>query len=299
VMTLTRHFAALLAALFLLSPAPKAPPHYPSGFRLPFEGYVRITAGPGDGMHTNRSSEAYDFQSTSAVPFPVLAVASGTAYSQSTADFGNVIMIDHGNGLWSLYAHLSSIRVPNGRVEAAQFLGDSGSTGTYSNHLHFEILQGVAFRGGLPDPYSGTSIPLDSPQLHYSPSPNCCNRGSADGEPSNGRWEGTVQQSSPAVEIAYSMSIDLNACLVGRQCGTSTYWNFPDRSGSCSGILTLTGVGSNQYDFSEHITSSTLSRGRCVDDAFTLRRGSGTSWSIPGFIYRGDRIGTASLTKTR
>lgn len=55
--------------------------------------------------------------------------------------YGNRILIDHGNGFTSLYAHLSSIYVSPGQtVGRGQAIGRMGSTGRSSGiHLHFEI----------------------------------------------------------------------------------------------------------------------------------------------------------------
>ena len=56
--------------------------------------------------------------------------------------YGNMVMIDHGNGFQSLYAHLSAFNVGCGQsVGQADLLGAIGSTGSSSgSHLHFEIL---------------------------------------------------------------------------------------------------------------------------------------------------------------
>jgi len=55
--------------------------------------------------------------------------------------YGNMIMIDHGNGFQTLYAHLSSIKVACGQsVGQGDLIGALGSTGHSSGpHLHFEI----------------------------------------------------------------------------------------------------------------------------------------------------------------
>jgi len=56
-------------------------------------------------------------------------------------DYGNHIIINHGNGITSLYAHLSKIRVKTGEdVTLATIIGEVGSTGrSTGNHLHLEV----------------------------------------------------------------------------------------------------------------------------------------------------------------
>jgi len=56
--------------------------------------------------------------------------------------YGNMVMIDHGNGFQSLYAHLSEIYVGCGQsVGQGDAIGAIGSTGRSSGaHLHFEIM---------------------------------------------------------------------------------------------------------------------------------------------------------------
>jgi hypothetical protein len=56
--------------------------------------------------------------------------------------YGNMIMIDHGQGLTSLYSHLSRIGVESGQmVEQGDIIGNSGTTGMAGgDHLHFSML---------------------------------------------------------------------------------------------------------------------------------------------------------------
>jgi murein DD-endopeptidase MepM/ murein hydrolase activator NlpD len=56
--------------------------------------------------------------------------------------YGNMVMIDHGNGFQSLYGHLSAFNVGCGQsVGQGDVIGAIGSTGNSSgSHLHFEIL---------------------------------------------------------------------------------------------------------------------------------------------------------------
>ena len=59
--------------------------------------------------------------------------------------YGNMIMIDHGNGFQSLYAHLSALNVGCGQsVGQGEVIGAIGNTGRSSgSHLHFELMAGV------------------------------------------------------------------------------------------------------------------------------------------------------------
>ena len=79
---------------------------------------------------------------------PVMAAADGVILTAGYhPDYGNVIDIDHGDGLVSRYAHLSRIDVKGGAlVKRGGQIGALGSTGRSTGpHLHFEVrMLGVA-----------------------------------------------------------------------------------------------------------------------------------------------------------
>ena len=73
---------------------------------------------------------------------PVYATAAGWArVVMSETGFGLHVVIDHGNGMRSLYGHLSSVSIVDGGfVSAGERIGAVGSTGNSTGpHLHFEI----------------------------------------------------------------------------------------------------------------------------------------------------------------
>lgn len=80
----------------------------------------------------------------SAVGSPVLAVGDGTvAFAGKQGPFGNLVVINHPEGLQTRYAQLGSIRVKVGQaVKRGQTIATVGTTGRPSSkqsHLHFEV----------------------------------------------------------------------------------------------------------------------------------------------------------------
>lgn len=73
---------------------------------------------------------------------PILASAPGVVtHAAPLGGYGNLVMIDHGNGYSTRYGHLNSISVGRGQqVQQGQYIGGMGTTGQSTGvHLHFEI----------------------------------------------------------------------------------------------------------------------------------------------------------------
>lgn len=80
------------------------------------------------------------------------AAATGlVVFSGFQQGYGRLIVIDHGNGLKTRYAHLSESLVHEGQlIYAKQAIGAVGMTGhTYGPHLHFEVVSKETFRNPM------------------------------------------------------------------------------------------------------------------------------------------------------
>lgn len=97
-------------------------------------------------MGVRAMHEGIDFNAETGTP--VVAAADGVVLVAAYhPEFGNMIDIDHGEGLVSRYAHLSRIDIrPASLVKRGQSIGAVGNTGRSTGaHLHFEVrMQGVA-----------------------------------------------------------------------------------------------------------------------------------------------------------
>lgn len=106
------------------------------GFAWPFGGSVTSGYGPRWGrMHTG-----IDIDCSSGDP--IRASKSGTVVTATYDDgYGNHLIVDHGGGYASLYAHNTSLAVSSGQqVSQGQIISTCGATGNVTgDHLHFEI----------------------------------------------------------------------------------------------------------------------------------------------------------------
>lgn len=90
----------------------------------------------------------YGYDLASTARSPITASNTGTVvFAGDNGIYGNMVLIDHGLGLTSLYGHLSSVDVAVGdAVEKGQSIGRSGATGLAGgDHLHFALLVGNTY----------------------------------------------------------------------------------------------------------------------------------------------------------
>jgi murein DD-endopeptidase MepM/ murein hydrolase activator NlpD len=105
--------------------------------------------GQGNGLFRSRSGGKHDGVDISGqTKDDVNAAGSGTVvYSGWQNGYGQTVVVDHGNGRYTLYAHLDSRDVKVGQeVAAGETIGGIGTTGNTPSaaqtHLHFEIRDG-------------------------------------------------------------------------------------------------------------------------------------------------------------
>jgi murein DD-endopeptidase MepM/ murein hydrolase activator NlpD len=104
-------------------------------------GLIWPVSGPvtsGFGMRWGRMHEGIDIGAGYGTP--VVASASGTViHAGWMGGYGNLVVVDHGGGLSTAYAHFSSIAATGG-VSQGQVVGYVGCTGhCFGPHLHFEV----------------------------------------------------------------------------------------------------------------------------------------------------------------
>lgn len=146
--------AALAAASLLVVPSAFAQPadsggeglavgavarHVPGTFALPLRGPLESNFG----YRWGRRHLGVDIAvlGTDRVHAALAGTVVKVGYRNHYVGYGNIVLLQHGNGLATMYAHLARIRVKVGqRVDRGEFLGRAGCTGSCTGqHLHFEV----------------------------------------------------------------------------------------------------------------------------------------------------------------
>lgn len=123
-------------------PAPEVTPVRPPVNR-PAVGWIKPLNGPvtsGFGPRWGTMHEGMDIAAGTGTP--VRAAAGGVVKKASWyGGYGKAVIIDHGKGVKTLYAHNSKLNVKVGdRVQAGEVISKVGSTGDSTGpHLHFEV----------------------------------------------------------------------------------------------------------------------------------------------------------------
>ncbi len=110
--------------------------------KMPTEG--RLTSPFGERIHptTFEKSFHYGIDLANNVGTNIYASATGVVlFSEENGTYGNMILISHGNGYSTVYAHLSKMLVKSGdQVKKGDLIAKMGNTGrSTGSHLHFEI----------------------------------------------------------------------------------------------------------------------------------------------------------------
>lgn len=138
-----------------------------SGFELPHDSELTTPFGTFRRLGDDRQSRHTGWDQNLPAGTPVRALAAGEVrIADALAIRGNYVLVDHGLGIYSGYAHFSELHVQAGQpVAAGQIIGLSGNSGRSSApHLHWEValrgkwVDGAAFlKLWLPSPSSAES----------------------------------------------------------------------------------------------------------------------------------------------
>jgi len=119
-------------------------------------------ADPFNGMQAFHTG--VDISAGTGTPVRVTADGIVVEAEYSGGGYGKLIVVDHGGGLETCYAHLSRIDVlPGQEVRMGQFIGATGATGRVTTpHLHYEVRVG----GSPIDPHSFLGQSYGAPVSH-------------------------------------------------------------------------------------------------------------------------------------
>ncbi len=128
----------------------------------PFPGHTVISSPYGQRSSTGSFHSGVDIDGFQSMGAAIVAADGGTVIkAEYSGGYGNCIIIDHGGGMTTLYAHLNSMSVGVGSsVSQGQTIGGVGNSGTTYGadgiHLHFEVrvngstVDPLGYIGGYP-----------------------------------------------------------------------------------------------------------------------------------------------------
>ena len=119
-------------------------------FKWPCPSYKRISDDYGNRIHPTLGIEKFHNGIDLAAPSgsPILAAYNGDVVAADyNASMGNYVMINHGDGLYTIYMHASALYVSKGQsVSKGEKIAAVGTTGrSTGNHLHFSVRKNGAY----------------------------------------------------------------------------------------------------------------------------------------------------------
>lgn len=104
------------------------------------------------GTRWGRKHTGIDLRASTGTPIYASDNGIVTKAEYSSNGYGNLIIVDHGNGFITYYAHCEDIAVSKGDVVAkGDFIGTVGNTGRSTGpHLHFEIREDGQAKDPMP-----------------------------------------------------------------------------------------------------------------------------------------------------
>lgn len=123
-----------------------------TGFSLPLDAEVTSQFGTYRVLNSAMQTRHTGWDQRAPTGTPIRAIGAGKVAFAGLLDIrGNYVMIDHGYGVYSGYAHFSQVHVTRGQtISEGQVLGMSGNTGRSSGpHLHWEMVVNSEWVDGL------------------------------------------------------------------------------------------------------------------------------------------------------
>ena len=138
---------------YMRQQATQNPVYIGGAYIWPLNGYTNVSSGFGNRVLYGVADFHRGLDIPADAGTPIMACNGGTVVrSEYHYSWGNYVLIDHGNGQSTLYAHMTATAVSAGAtVSQGDVIGYVGQTGNaYGNHLHLEYW----INGNITDPYA-------------------------------------------------------------------------------------------------------------------------------------------------